>query len=204
MGSEEALEVFRNRPLGEKAKMSPPSGLKPGECGKVCKELKGKSYCKELCVDVKSGAFVKVFVGVVLPKVAPSGVNAFELCQGEKCVKADQVSTFGIDSKHADKPSKTKIDKENYEVAEVDVTAVMEKQGWTLKNIETLTAKMTSTVMDKLPGPVVILKELEKRGKVVKGKVFRNPKEERSKYGDLLDEYSKGSSKKRVKKVKRV
>ena len=118
--------------------------------------------------------------------------------------KLDQVSTFGMDSKHADKPSKTKIDKENYKITEVDVTAVMLKQGWTLKNIETLTAKMTSTVMDKLPGPVVILKEPEKRGKVVQGKVFRNPKEERSKYGDLLDEYSEGSSKRRVKKVKRV
>ena len=89
-------------------------------------------------------------------------------------------------------------------ITEVDVTTVMLKQGWTLKNIETLTAKMTSTVMDKLPGPVVILKEPEKRGKVVRGKVLRNRKEERSKYGDLLDEYSEGSSKKRVKKVKRV
>ena len=164
-----------------------------GECGKVCKELKGKNHCKELCADVKGKAFVKVLVGVVLSKDSPSGINAFDLCQGGECVKADHVSTFGISSKRADKPSEERIDKKNYQLTEVDVTAVMEKQGWTLE--KDLTAKMTSTMMEGLPEPVVILKELGKSGKIVQSKVTLSPKEKRSRYGDLLEGYSEGSNK---------
>ena len=175
--------------------------LPPGECGKNCitmKELKGKRNCKEFCADVKSGALVNVYVGVVLPKEAPTGVNAFDLCQGGQCVKASHVSTFGIDAEHADKPSEPRIDKKNYKLTEVDVTAVMVREGWTLK--KDLTAKMTSTVMDRLPEPVVILKEVGEGGKVVQGTFILSPKENRGHYGDLLDKYS---SAERAKKVRR-
>ena len=56
---------------------------------------------------------------------------------------------------------------------------------------------------------IVILKELGKGGKIVQSKVVLSPKEKRSHYGDLLEEYSKGSSKKESskkhdKKAKRV
>ena len=198
------IESGSDKPSAAKSASKKPQR---GECGNVCKEVKGKKHCKELCTDVKSGAFVKTFVGVVLSKDSPSGVNAFDLCQDGECVKASHVSTFGINSKHADKPSEPRIDKENYKLTEVDVTAVMEKQGWTLK--KDLTAKMTSTVMEGLPEPVVILKELGKGGKIVQSKVVLSPKEKRSHYGDLLEEYSKGSSKKESskkhdKKAKRV
>ena len=83
-----ALEPSKKSGNNQQAPQFPQSDLKPGECGKVCKELEGKSYCKQLCADAKSGTFVKVFVGVVLPDVAPSGVNAFDLCQGGQCINA--------------------------------------------------------------------------------------------------------------------
>ena len=160
-----------------------------GKCEKVCTKLKGKSHCKELCAeDKREGALVKVFVGVVLPRVAPSGLNSFDLCQGGKCVKAGKVGTFGSTTKHADKPSEPRIDEKNYYIAETDVTAVMDEQGWTLK--KRLVAKMTSSVVGHLPQPVVIEKKLGKGGKMVRGKVILSPKEKRSHYGNLLDKYS--------------
>ena len=160
---------------------------RPGKCDKVCTKLKGKRHCKELCAD-ENGALVKVFVGVVLPQVAPSGVSTFDLCQGGECVKAGKVSTFGSTTKHADKPSEPRIDEKNYYIAETDVTAVMDEQGWTLK--KRLVAKMTSSVVGHLPQPVVIEKKLGKGGKMVRGKVILSPNEKRRHYGNLLDKYS--------------
>ena len=79
---------------------------------------------------------------------------------------------------------------------------LMVREGWTLK--KDLTTKMTSTVMDKLPEPVVILKEVGEGGKVVQGTFILSPKEKRGLYGDLLDKYSSASRVERAKKVRRV
>ena len=121
---------------------------------------------------------VKVLVGVVLPHVAPSGVSTFELCQDGECVKAGQVSTFGSTTKQADKPSEQQIDENNYYIAETEVTAVMDKQGWTVE--KDLEAKMTYSMVGNLPQPVVI---------VPGRRVILSPKEKRSHYGNLLDGY---------------
>ena len=181
-----------------------------GKCGKVCSTRKLKSYCRAVCATDKDGkSLVKVFVGVVLPKEAPTGINAFDLCQDEKCVKAGSVGTFGKTTRHVENPSKADVDNKNYYVTEVDVTEVMEKQGWTL--MKPLQAKMTSRMISKLPEPVVIVKELGNGGKVVRANLTLSPNldgaggegkksgfsfrksnqdEKQRHYGNLLDKYS--------------
>ena len=87
-------------------------------------------------------------------------------------------------TKHAE----PRIDEKNFYISETDVTAVIDKQGWTLKR--PLVAKMTYSMVGNLPQPVVIVQELGKGGKMVWGKVILSPKEKRSHYGNLLDRYS--------------
>ena len=192
--SQKSSNIFRSLTLNRSGKPTPVriKGVpRRGKCKKVCTELKGKSHCKELCADVKhDGALVKVFVGVVLPRLAPSsGVSTFDLCQAGECVKAGKVSTFGSTTKYVEKPSEPEIDEKHYYIAKTDVTAVMDEQGWTLK--KRLVAKMRSSMVGNLPQPVVIVEELGKGGKMVRGKVILSPKEKRRHYGNLLDKYSR-------------
>ena len=65
------------------------------------------------------------------------------------------MSTFGSTTKQADKPSEQQIDENNYYIAETEVTAVMDKQGWTVE--KDLEAKMTYSMVGNLPQPVVIV-----------------------------------------------
>ena len=160
-----------------------------GKCGKFCPKGKGKDDCEEICTkDKRQKVFVKVFVGVVMPHVAPSGDSTFDLCQGGKCVEAGKVSTFGSTTDPVDNPPKTQINAKNFYLAEADVTAVIGKQDWTLA--KPLVAKMTKSMVGNLPQPVVIVQELGKGGMKVGGKVILSPEEKRSRYGNLLDKYS--------------
>ena len=159
-----------------------------GKCKKVCDKSKGKTFCEEVCrVGKTKGFFVKVFVGVVMPRIAPSGVSAFDLCQGGKCVKGGEVSTFGSTTERVEN-HKSKIDDKNFHLIETDVTKIVDKQRWTLK--KPLVAKMTSTMVGNLPQPVVIRKTMGKGGKMINGTVTFNPKEKRRHYGNLLQKYS--------------
>jgi len=159
-----------------------------GKCGNVCTKLKGRSHCEEICADaMRPGALCKVFVGVVMPIVAPSGVSTFDLCQGGKCVKAGEVSAFGSTTNRALKPSKSQIDDKNFILMETDVSPVIKEQGWALG--KPLVAKMTKSMVGSLPDPVVILRELGKEGLMDRGKVMLSPKEKRRHYGNLLDDY---------------
>ena len=104
-------------------------------------------------------------VGVVLPKHAPSGTNTFELCQDKKCVEAGRLDSFGSRTKagddyHGSEPPQ--IDKENYILRDTDVTAVVEKEGWSLK--KPFVARMKESVVQNLPDPVVIIHELGEEG----------------------------------------
>ena len=207
------LKDKQDRFNNDKKFRSARSGVpRQGECGKVCNTRRLKSHCEAVCATDKDGkSLVKVFVGVVLPKVAPSGINAFDLCQDEKCVNAGMVGTLGKTTTHADNPSEAQIDDKNFYITEVDVTEVMDKQGWTLK--KPLVAKMTNSMVGGLPEPVVIVKELGKGGKVVRrnvtlspnvhgaeGKGMANldgegrnsagPDAKKLHYGNLLDNYS--------------
>ena len=122
-----------------------------------------------------------------MPRVAPSGVSAFDLCQGGKCVEGGEVSTFGSTFEPVNN-TQSRIDDKSFLLVETEVTHIVDEQGWTLK--KPLVAKNTSTMVGNLPQPVVILKEMGKDGIVVNGKVILSPKEKRRHYGNLLQKYS--------------
>ena len=88
------------------------------------KNVKNEEHCEELCADVKKPSkLFKVFVGVVLPKkAATAGVGAFELCQGGKCVKSGEVTTFGSTSKTFDIPPGSRTNGKDYYLRKTDVT----------------------------------------------------------------------------------
>ena len=138
--------------------------------------------------SISSGPRGKVFVGVVLPREAESGENVFKLCQNEECVEGGRLGTFGVASSSSGDYSEPQIDEKNYFLRESDVTALIKKQGWTLG--KPLVARMEESVVDNLPEPVVIVKQMGNGGKLGKGKVILNPKEKRHNYGNLLDKYS--------------
>ena len=144
----------------------------------------GETYCDDVCVDDKHpGSFLKVYVGVVMPRIAPSGFSTFDLCQGGKCVEGGKVATFGSTSVPVEN-HKSQIDDKNFQLMKTQVTHIVDEQGWTLK--KPLVAKMTSTMVGNLPKPVVSLKELVKGGIAVNRKVTLSPKEKRRHYGNLL------------------
>ena len=104
-------------------------------------------------------------VGVVMPKEAPTGINTFELCQEGKCVEAGTLGTFGAPSKsrfEAENSGSPQIDDKKYFLRDTDVTAVVNKQGWSLK--KPFVARMTKSVVGNLPDPVVIYHQLGKKG----------------------------------------
>ena len=123
-----------------------------------------------------------------MPFEAPSGGSTFDLCQGGKCVKAGAIWSFGATTDPVDSPSGTQIDDNSFYLAQSDVTAVIAGQDWTLEKL--LVAKMTKSMVGNLPQPVVIVQELGKGGMKAGGKVILNPEEKRTRYGNLLEEYS--------------
>ena len=159
-------------------------GPRLGKCKKVCKE----DFCRVICAADKDGKhFVKVFVGVVLPKKATSGENVFSLCQEDKCVKdAGEVSTFG--GEESEIPVPENVDGKEFYISEIDVTSVMEREG--LSFLKPLEAKITSSAVPNLPDPVVITKKIGKSAKGDKGTVIFPTKDKRQRYGNLLDKYS--------------
>ena len=146
--------------------------------------------CEAACKSCRTDGnyFVQVYVAVVMPMVAPSGVYAFNLCQDGKCVNSGTVSTFGGTIAHTTLKPDDVVDNEKFHIIEVDVTDVMVQEGWSFK--KSLEAKMIDKVMKNLPEPVVIIKKLGKGGKVISSEVKLSPKEKPKRYGNLLDEYS--------------
>ena len=111
-----------------------------------------------------------------------------ELCQDGKCVEAARIGTFGAaaDKSSRDYQEPPPIDDKNYFLRDTDVTAVVYEQGWTLE--KTLEARMTASVLDNLPEPVVIVKELGREGNMdmEKDTIVINPQENSRSYGNLL------------------
>ena len=165
--------------------------------------------CKKL-TDLP--CYVKVTIGVIVPRKGPSGLHRFELCQGQKCVKAGSVAQFG--SRNSPPPklsSKEVVDNENFKLVEVDIinrkqiTNLMAERGWSFK--KPLVAKMIcwdcTGINQKLdwaetglPEAVVILEwtGYGKKKILLKSKVIISPKEKRRRYGNLLDPYEKKTS----------
>ena len=188
-GKHYLLEVAMNRTLQDSV---------TGRCGEVCTEINGRKDCEAVCEGGKHGKyFRKVYVGVVMPEVGPTGANEFNLCQGSKCVKGGRVGSFGGTKEDTEIQSNEVVDDKKFKIVEVDVTDVIVKEGWSFK--EPMEAKMTSTVASNLPAPVVIIKKLDKGGNVISNQVKFSPNEKRKRYGNLLDKYSSNDEKKNKK-----
>ena len=72
-------------------------------------------------------------VGAVLPKMAPSGVTWFQLCQNGECIPGGQLDTFGIDSPQLVDlrvVGQHKVNSTTHYVAESEVTDLLIDQGW--------------------------------------------------------------------------
>ena len=107
--------------------------------------------CKEFKRKRKTSCRVVVFVGVVLPKLGHNGTHFIDLCQGEDCVRAGEVSVYGTDGpKDKDVTLQGGVNDDNFYLAGGragggEVTDVMTDQGWSFK--KPLVAKMTGSDM---------------------------------------------------------
>ena len=184
------LEGHQKHPVPESSSVP-----EEGRCGPVCREIDGKNHCEEICSS--DGGLARVSVGVVLPKDAPTGINTFELCQEEKCVEAGALGTFGARTEGDDYQGSEppQIDKEKYFLRDTDVTAVVDKQGWTLE--KPLVARMTKSVVRNLPEPVVVVHQLGEEGDLDTKKTILalSPKESPRRYGNLISGCSIKSNK---------
>ena len=121
----------------------------------------------------------EVFVGVVLPKMAPTGIHIFQICLGNRCISAGQVATFGSSMSST---SSQRVDTSTHMVVEYDVTELVDSLGWF--GLE-LTARLTSSVVAGLPEPVVI----ERFGGSSGGEINLAKGDNLADYGNLLEKY---------------
>jgi len=141
------------------------------------------SLQQEVCDDCK--VISRVFVGIVLPKMAPSAKIDFDICNSQgRCVRAGSVATFG--------PATAPTVRE-YILAETEVTNVVKEAGFG-GDKNALTARISSdtdprVVVTALP-PVVIIRS---RG-VDGGTVYLAEGARRDNYGDLLDKFDRVST----------
>merc|ERR1712200_70402 len=123
---------------------------------------------------------VRIFIGVVTPKMVPSGFTTFDLCLGGTCVEAGRLASFG--SRNANTSSTQEVDSDTYKLTEFDVSDLVDEQGWNI--FSPLEAVLTSSLVEGLPQPVIIrIFGGAKEVKLPKGQTLED-------YGDLLDEYS--------------
>jgi len=120
------------------------------------------------------------FIGVVLPKIAPSGIHFFELCQADACVAAGEVATFGARSAI----SSATVSKNTHYITEVDVTEIVEEQDWFR---EELTTRLTNRTLQGVPEPVVIQRYDDG---TTGGTVTLGSGQQPQDYGDLLAIYT--------------
>ena len=123
---------------------------------------------------------VRIFIGVVTPKMMPSGFTTFDLCLGGTCVEAGRLASFG--SRNANTSSTQEVNSDTHKLTEFDVSDLLDEQGWNI--FSPLEAVLTSSLVEGLPQPVIISKFGQaKEVKLPKGLTLKD-------YGDLLDEYS--------------
>ena len=132
------------------------------------------------CDSCDSRLQERIWIGVILPKTMPSGYTTFDLCLAGRCVKAGKVTSFG--SRNSSSFSQ-EIDSSSHRLREVDVTDLVEKQGWDVE--DNLQAVLTSSLVAGLPTPVIVRKFQGHPGEVQvpSGQTLED-------YGDLLDSYS--------------
>ena len=121
----------------------------------------------------------QVYVGIIFPKAAPTGIYAFDLCLESRCVPGGQLSTF---NRGPSTPSR--VESSTHKLVEYDVTDTVESEGW--QDLEVTARVVTNTVVDGLPGPVII----ERFGGSSGGNVTLAQGYLLADYGDLLEEYN--------------
>ena len=141
---------------------------KNGFCAKCCQAIgpnKNEQHCEDICKNA-NGEPSKATFAAVIPKHAQTGFNRFTICQKGTCVESGRLGTFGSWSESSNQILEAglspPIDDTHYRLQEVDVTALIAKQGWSLT--EPFKVTMMDGGMDwgELPDPVFIEKRLGK------------------------------------------
>ena len=162
-----------------------------GTCRDVCTTVNNKRDCEAMCYPAAKPEkyFVKVYVGVVMPRLAPGGIHTFNLCQDGNCVKGGRASTWGAFNDVWPKlqPGEV-VDDEKFLIYEAGVSDVLRDEGWSF--LKPLEAKMTTNLIKNLPEPVVIIKTFGKGRKIKRIKLRFSPNDKREHFGNLLDKYS--------------
>ena len=122
----------------------------------------------------------RIFIGVVTPKMMPSGFTTFDLCLAGRCVDAGKVASFGSRTFSS---TSQEVDSSTHKLTEYDVTDLVAEQSWDVDN--DLQALLTSSLVEGLPEPVII-----RRFRGQPGEVDMPTGQTIADYGDLLDDYS--------------
>ena len=134
-------------------------------------------------------------VGAVLPIMTCSGSTKFQLCQNGECIDAAQIKTFGIDNPESVDLlqiaglGEWKVNSMTHFIAEYEVTDVLIEAGWSPDLDTSLVARLFFGVLQKVPQPCVIIKELQDDNAYVPIIVTFHPEEDIDNYGDLIDSY---------------
>ena len=148
--------------------------------GKTPEEFLRGAGTEVLSGEPPSRLRTRIFIGVVTPKMMPSGFTTFDLCLAGRCVEAGKVASFG--SRNSSSTSQ-EVDSSSHKLTEYDVTDLVAEQSWALDN--DLQALLTFSLVAGLPEPVIIRRFRGQQGEVEmpKGQILED-------YGDLLDKYS--------------
>ena len=123
----------------------------------------------------------RIFIGLVTPKMMPSGYTTFNLCQLGRCVEAGKKASFG--SPNSNSISSQNVDSSSHRLTEYDVTDLVAEQRWDV--LDPLEARLTSSLVEGLPQPVIIV-----RYQGGPGEVHMPQGQNGADYGDLLDRYN--------------
>lgn len=148
--------------------------------GKTPEEFLRDAGTQTLSGDPPSRQRTRIFIGVVTPKMMPSGFTTFDLCLAGRCVEAGKVASFG--SRNSSSTSQ-EVDSSSHKLTEYDVTDLVAEQSWDVD--DELQAVLTSSLVRGLPEPVIIRRFRGQPGEVQmpRGQTLTD-------YGDLLDNYS--------------
>jgi len=148
--------------------------------GKTPEEFLRDEGTQVLSGEPPSRLRTRIYIGVVTPKMMPSGFTTFDLCLAGRCVDAGKVASFG--SRNSSSTSR-EVDSSTHKLTEYDVTDLVAEQGWDVDN--DLQAVLTSSLVGGLPEPVIIRRFRGQQGEV------EMPRDQTlADYGDLLDIYS--------------
>jgi len=125
-----------------------------------------------------------IFIGIVVPKIMPTGYITFDLCLAGMCVQAGKVATFSIAVTTIINIDRQEINSRSHKLVKYDVTELVAEQNW--KAEDNLEAMLTtsSLVALNLPKPVII-RRLRDQPYVVEVPQGKTPAD----YGDLLESY---------------